>query len=138
MLRLAWRSIWRNRRRTLISMSAATFGLVLVIFYSSLMSAMVGDAKNQLDTTAMGHVEIFAAGYRQRPQASRAFRDPASVVRSLRLPPGSDAGYHVLARALASTAHGSEGVEVHGVDWANEVHLASYVTDLRAGAVPAA
>ena len=35
-LGLGWRNIWRNRRRTLISMSAATFGLVLVIFYSSL------------------------------------------------------------------------------------------------------
>src|SRR5207253_216192 len=72
LLKLAWRSIWRNRRRTLISMSAATFGLVLVIFFSSLMAAMIGDARNQLDTTGMGHVEIYAAGYRQKPQASRA------------------------------------------------------------------
>lgn len=138
LLKLAWRSIWRNRRRTLISMSAATFGLVLVIFYSSLMSAMIGDAKNQLDTTGMGHVEISAAGYRQKPSASKAFHDPAAVLRKLPLPPGSEAGYRVLARALISSAHGSEGVEVHGVDWANEAHLATYVSDLRAGAVPAA
>lgn len=137
LLKLAWRSIWRNRRRTLISMSAATFGLVLVIFYSSLMSAMIGEAKSQLDTTGMGHVEIYAAGYRQKPQASRAFQDPAQVMKSLSLPPGSEAGYRVLARALISSAHASEGVEVHGVDWANEAHLASYVGDLRAGAVPA-
>src|SRR6185295_15867532 len=137
-LRIAWRSIWRNRRRTLISMSAATFGLVLVIFYSSLMSAMIGDAKNQLDTTGMGHVEVYAAGYRQKPQASKAFRDPAAVLAKLQLPPGAEAGYRVLARALISSAHASEGVEVHGVDWANEEHLASYVSDLRAGAAPAA
>jgi putative ABC transport system permease protein len=138
LLTLAWRSIWRNRRRTLISMSAATFGLVLVIFYSSLMSAMIGDAKNQLDTTGMGHVEIYAAGYRQKPSASRAFHDPAVVLAGLQLPPGSEAGYRVLARSLISSAHASEGVEVHGVDWANEKHLAAYVSDLRAGAVPAA
>jgi len=138
LLKLAWRSIWRNRRRTLISMSAATFGLFLVIFYSSLMSELIGDAKNQLDTTGLGHVEIYAAGYRQKPQASRAFKDPAQLVRSLSLPPGSEAGYRVLARALASSAHASEGVEVHGVDWAGESHLASYLGDLRAGALPAA
>lgn len=138
LLKLAWRSIWRNRRRTLISMSAAAFGLVLVIFYSSLMAAMVGEAKNQLDTTGMGHVEIYAAGYRQRPQAARAFREPEQVMKALPLPQGSQAGYRVLARALASSAHGSVGVEVHGVDWAGEAHLAEYLGDLRAGAAPAA
>jgi len=137
-LKLAWRDIWRNRRRTLISISAAAFGLTLVILYSSLIQATIGDAKNQLDVAGLGHVEIHAAGYRQRPQASRAFRDPARVASELPVPPGSEVSHRVLARALASSAHGSEGVALQGVDWAAESRVAVYLGDLRAGALPAA
>jgi ABC-type lipoprotein release transport system permease subunit len=137
-LKLAWRDLWRNRRRTLISIGAAAFGLTMVILYTSLIEATIGDAKNQMDVAGLGHVEIYATGYRQKPQAAKAFRDPAAVIAGLSLPPGSDVSYRVLARALASSAHGSEGVEVHGVDWAAESHVAAYVDDLRAGALPAA
>jgi hypothetical protein len=34
---LGWRNIWRNRRRTLLSMSAIGVGLMLVVLYASLV-----------------------------------------------------------------------------------------------------
>ena len=46
MLKLGWRNIWRNRRRTLISMSAVALGLALVLIYGSIVKRMLGDAKN--------------------------------------------------------------------------------------------
>ena len=48
-LSLGWKNIWRNRRRTLISMSAVGVGLILVLFYSGLLAGMLGEAKNQLE-----------------------------------------------------------------------------------------
>jgi putative ABC transport system permease protein len=136
-LKIAWRSIWRNRRRTIISMSAVGIGLVLVIFYAGLMAGILGDAKEQLDNIGMGHVEITAAGWRAHRGATEAIDRPAELVARLGLPPLSEVGWRVGAQGLASSAHGSEGVELQGVDWAREAQLSALVREVSSGRRPA-
>lgn len=137
-LKISWRSIWRNRRRTLISMSAVGVGLVLVILYAGLMGGILGEAREQLDNVGMGHVEITAPGWRAQRHAANGLAAPASLVAGLDLPAAAEAGWRVIARGLASSARGSEGVEVHGVDWEREARLSAYVRDVRQGRLPAA
>jgi ABC-type lipoprotein release transport system permease subunit len=136
-LKLAWRSIWRNRRRTLISMSAVGIGLVLVIVYSGIMSGVLGEAKEQLDNVGMGHVEITAAGWRAHHGAAEAIDRPAALVSTLEWPPMSDVGWRVIARGLVSSARGSEGVELQGVNWEREALVSALVRDVTSGARPA-
>ena len=86
-LKIAWRSIWRNRRRTLISMSAVGVGLLLVIVYSGLLSGVLRDAMEQLDNVGMGHVEITARGWRAHRSATESMAAPAALAARLNLPP---------------------------------------------------
>lgn len=136
-LKIAWRSIWRNRRRTLISMSAVGIGLMLVIFYNASMAGVLGEAKEQLDNTGMGHVEITAAGWREHRGAKESILAPEALMARLTLPAGSEYGWRVVTRGLISSARGSEGVELLGVDWAREVQLSVHVRDIRQGSRPA-
>ena len=136
-LKIAWRSIWRNRRRTLISMSAVGIGLTLVIFYAGLIAGILGDAKEQLDNIGMGHVEISAAGWRAHRGAAESIDRPAAFVATLDLPPLSEIGWRVIARGLASSARGSEGVELQGVDWEHEAQLSAIVREIASGTRPA-
>ena len=136
-LKIAWRSIWRNRRRTLISMSAGGIGLTLVILYAGLIAGILGDAKEQLDNIGMGHVEISAAGWRAHRGAAESIDRPAALVATLDLPPLSEVGWRVSARGLASSARGSEGVELQGVDWAREAQLSAIVREIASGTRPA-
>ncbi len=137
-LKIAWRSIWRNRRRTLISMSAVGIGLVLVIAYSGLMAGVLGEAREQLDNVGMGHVEITAAGWRARHLAEENMASPEALVARLDVPAGSEVGWRVVTRALVSSARGSEGVELQGVEWAREERLSAHARDVRSGRRPAA
>jgi ABC-type lipoprotein release transport system permease subunit len=134
LLILAWRNLWRNSRRTLINVSAVGFGLLLIIVYSGLFEGMMGDAKNDLSNTGMGHVEIAAPGYRTSHHASDALQNPAAILAKLHLPEGARASARVLARGLATTAHGSQGVQLEGVDPAVEPQLSSFLRDMRQGA----
>jgi putative ABC transport system permease protein len=137
LLRLGWRNIWRSRRRTLISMSAIAIGLVMILVYGSMVSRMMSDAKEQLDRTGMGHVEITAAGWRARRPVQVVIPDVARVRAALALPAGAEVAVRVLSRGLLTSAHGNEPVEVHGVDWREEPAVAGYVRTPSQGAVPA-
>lgn len=137
-LRLGWRNIWRNRRRTFISMSAIGVGLLLVVFYSGIMGGVVGDATASLDSGGLGHVEVFTPGYRPRRDASLAMRDAEGWAQRVTLPPGAETGTRVLARGLATSARASEPVQLFGVDFAEEQRLAEHLRHVREGALPAA
>jgi len=137
LLTIAWRSIWRNRRRTLISMSAVSIGLLLVIFYGGMLDSVLGEAKEQLDNVGMGHVEITAPGWRAQHRPTDSIAAPATLLAGLDLPAGSEVGYRVIARGLVSSARSSEGVELQGVDWAQEEKLSLHVRDVRQGQRPA-
>lgn len=135
-LSLGWRNIWRNRRRTLISMSAIGVGLTLVIFYSALVAGMMSSAKSQLDDGGMGHVEIYAKGYRPRGELSATMPDLSTWRAKLSLPADAQVGQRVLARGLATSAHGSEPVQVLGVEWKAETDLSSSLRAIKQGALP--
>lgn len=137
-LRLGWRNIWRNRRRTFISMSAIGVGLLLVLLYSGLVAGMLGDATQSLDNGGLGHVEAFAAGYRPKRDVAVAMPDVASWRSRLALPDGAEVGSRVLARGLATSARGNEPVQVFGVDFAEEQRLSAHLRQLTLGAFPEA
>lgn len=63
-LRLAWRNIWRHRRRTFIVVIAMGLGLAMMMMYDGLIAgfdqAIYGNAIRVLG----GNIQIHAAGYR--------------------------------------------------------------------------
>jgi putative ABC transport system permease protein len=136
-LKIAWRSIWRNRRRTVINMSAVGVGLFLIIVYSGYMAGILGDAKQQLDNIGIGHVEITARGWRTHHGVGENIASPEALLARLDLPARSEVGARVVSRALISSARGSEGVDLQGVDWDLEAQLSLHVRDVRDGARPA-
>lgn len=70
---LAWRNIWRNKRRTLITVSAIMFAVVLSIFMQSINRGsheMMIDNMTRFNT---GHVQIQDYRYNDEPSLDNAF-----------------------------------------------------------------
>ncbi len=65
-LRLAWRNIWRHRRRTIIIVAAMALSLAMMMMYDGFMDgfnqAIYGNAIRVLG----GNIQIHAAGYREK------------------------------------------------------------------------
>lgn len=62
-LKLAWRNIWRNKRRTVITLSSIGFA----VFFASVMQSMQrGTYERMIDNTvrfSTGHLQIHGSGY---------------------------------------------------------------------------
>lgn len=140
--RMAWRNLWRSPRRTVISMSAIALGLALVVIYGGIARAMVGEAKNQLDDGGAGHIEITAKDWRKSRQSAQLLPDVDALRATLAsssspLPAGAEVSSRVVVRGLLASPRGTQAVELHGVDFADEQQVASYVRAVREGALPA-
>lgn len=66
-LRLAWRNLWRNHRRSLIMLSAIALGVWGMIWMTALMRGMVDQMIDNSIRTLSGHIQIHAPGYLDDP-----------------------------------------------------------------------
>ena len=72
-LKLAWRSIWRNKRRTLITISAVVFAVIVSIFMQSLNRGsheLIIDNMTRLQT---GYIQIQDYRFQDEPSLDNSF-----------------------------------------------------------------
>ncbi len=62
-LKLAWRNIWRNKRRTLISSASIFFGVVLSAFMSSMQEGSYEQYIKTIVNFYSGYIQIHQKGY---------------------------------------------------------------------------
>jgi putative ABC transport system permease protein len=62
-LNLAWRNVFRHRRRTLITAAAISVGLATMIYMDTMMNGLDSLAAGNIIDFETGHLEIFAKGY---------------------------------------------------------------------------
>ncbi len=116
LLQLAWRNIWRNRRRTLITLSALTLGVLAIVFLHSYRESTYGELMRNITTGLVGHMQVHSRGYRETPEVSNYVPDAVTVEARLEAAlPGARAERRVLGAGLGGTEHGSAGVMVMGL-----------------------
>ena len=112
-LKLAWRNLWRNKRRTLISISAVTFA---VLFASTIQSFQKGTWDHMVDNIVryyLGYAQIHQKGFWDDQTLDNSFATravPASLDKSIDLAPRLE------SFALASSGELTRGVLVIGID----------------------
>ena len=123
---IAWRNLWRNRKRTLLSAGAIAFSVALLTFAMSMQSGtyatMVDNATRLLD----GHIQLQRRGYLDDPRIESAIDSAAERVAQVRAVPGVVAAApRIAAFALVSGNDRSYGAQLLGVDPAAERALSS-------------
>jgi ABC-type lipoprotein release transport system permease subunit len=116
-LKMAWRNIWRNPRRTILTVLAIAFACVLLIFMFSFQLGSYDTMINASVKINTGHLQIQARGYQQSKKIRRVIPDPEPLKQILESMPQVSA-YTCRARAFAliSSTKRAYGVMVVGVE----------------------
>lgn len=132
-IRVSWRSIWRNRRRTWITLSAIAFGLALAVFFISFAEGVY----NQLidDATRMqgGHFTLEHPQYREAPAIDLFVKNVSELRAKLEALEGvRGTKALILGQGVVTSGSGGVGVAIMGVEPEVEVHT-SPLAEHRAG-----
>jgi ABC-type lipoprotein release transport system permease subunit len=131
---LAWRNLWRQPRRTLLSSLAIAFTTVFLIFmpswqYGSYV-AMIENTLRLFD----GYAQIQQPGYRDDPEIRNSIRNPALLLKELKQLLGTKV---VSARAesyaLLTSDERSFGVRIVGVQPEREPAVSTIPGNIRDG-----
>jgi len=112
-IKLAWRNIWRNTRRTSVIMAAVIIGVWSMVFLGALMRGMMVDMLENGISTLTGDLQIHHKGYRDDPSIENSMDDSWVLSRLQKyLPPGAVWASRVRVNAVASNARHSSGVAI--------------------------
>jgi putative ABC transport system permease protein len=114
---IAWRNIWRNKKRSVTILAAIAFGIWAGIFTMGLMEGMYAQMVESGISTRLGHIQIHTPDFRDRPDISETIPDGLFILRQLqgREDVRAAAGRAVVA-GMASSPQTSSAVTVFGID----------------------
>jgi len=121
LLRLAWRNLWRNPRRTLIAMAAIGFGYAMLLFVACLMAGLRQQMVESGTDLVLSDAEVHAPSYYpDRPihqtLGGRDGTDVSALVAAIAADPRVEAASpRVYGYGLVSATHQSAGAQLLGV-----------------------
>jgi ABC-type lipoprotein release transport system permease subunit len=125
-LRLAWRNIWRHKRRTIIIVLAMSLTLALMMWYDGLMNGFTDAIYGNAVQILGGNIQVHAKGYRAEANSNPLFplADPQAVVTAAESNPLTLAAtQRIHTGGLVTSREGAFSVGIIGVEPEKEVKV---------------
>ncbi|MDP4284202.1 MAG: ABC transporter permease [Bacteroidota bacterium] len=114
--KLAWRNLWRNRRRTLITLASVFMAVVLAIAIRSFQKGVYGNMIGNAVRFSTGYIQVHAKGYWDDQSINNTFVPGTSLEQALKKEKNISLAVPKLESfALASSGPHTKGVEVIGI-----------------------
>jgi ABC-type lipoprotein release transport system permease subunit len=132
--RLAWRNLWRRKRRTWLTVGAMVFSNILLVFMISLQIGMYGMMINNTLRAQTGHLQVQAPGYKDDHKMRQVVPEVRRLANEIRQGLDSqEVAARASAFALVSSADRSYGLQITGVEPEFERHVSSLPGLIRDG-----
>lgn len=132
--RLAWRSIWRNRRRTLITVLSIGFGLACTVFFIAIGEGVYAQLIDQVVRMQAGHITLENPGYRDAPAVDLWVKAPESLRSQIeRLPQVERTKLIIMGQGIARSGSGDVSATLMGIEPSVELDTSPLVRHIFAG-----
>jgi ABC-type lipoprotein release transport system permease subunit len=134
LLRLAWRSIWRNKRRTIITLSSITFALALAVFFVAFGDGMYVRLIDDAVRMQAGQLTIENPDYREAPAIDLLIDNVEELGVEVESLPGVERSKAlVVGQGVAKSGNGAIGVAIMGVQPSVEAKSSPFARKIIAG-----
>jgi ABC-type lipoprotein release transport system permease subunit len=125
-LKLAWRNIWRNKRRTIITTASVFFALFFALVMRSMQVGVYSHWTNSIVESFSGAIQIHRNGYWREQSIDNTFSYSRAIIDSV----SKAANIKVViprleSFALASAGENTKGILVVGIDPEKEKKLSN-------------
>ncbi len=133
-IKIAWRNLWRNKRRTLITVASIFFGVLLSAYMTSMQEGSYEKMVDMVVKYYSGYMQVHHENYWESKSINDTFEDTPELRRSILDHPEVD---FVIPRlesfALASSEELTKGVLVMGIEPESESRLTSLKGNVNQG-----
>ena len=135
LVRMAWRNVWRNPRRTGVVVTAVSVGIAGVVLSMSINFGMIVGMVETAISTELGHVQVHATGWDEDPELKVRLADGGSAAVAVldRLPGVQAWAPRVRAEGLLTSPRSSAGVRVTGIDPEREASVSVLARSVTSG-----
>ncbi|MBI3552492.1 MAG: ABC transporter permease [Elusimicrobia bacterium] len=129
MIRLAWRNVWRNFRRSLITIASMACGLAALMFGQSMIKSVQYQLIEKATGSITGHIQIQHRMIKEYKFPDRYIDDPDPVEEVLKRQPGIKAfGRRIHMTGLISSPKTSMGALISAVQPDREKNITAMST----------
>ncbi len=134
-MKMAWRNVWRNPRRTGLTVSAIAFAGMLLVF---MLSFQLGSYETMINAAVMvqtGHLQVQAEGYQENQSIRKVVPHPEKIGEILSgIPEVAAWTCRTSAFSLVSSEDRTYGALVVGIDPEREARTSTLEKLIREGA----
>ena len=119
--KMAWRNVWRRKRRTLITAFSIGFGVMLAATFTGMAVYMYGNMIDASAATGFGHVTVEAQGYNRTPTLDKRLSGAEQLREQILAMDGiDDAMVRITGQAMFASAVKSVGGAFLAIDPSQE------------------
>ncbi len=116
-IRLGWRNIWRNKRRSLVVISSIGVGVFSMLIVTGVLNGMNYQMVDNIISTSLGHVSVHRTGLSEDYRASYNFIPSDELCGSLDRTEGVTGwAPRIKIQGMISSSEASQGVLITGID----------------------
>ena len=126
LISIAWRNIWRNKRRTAITIASIFFAVFFALIMRSMQLGTYGHMIDQSIEKFSGYLQVQNPEYFDDPSLDNYLDYSGELIQTIQQTEGiSIAVPRIEAFVLASSGHQSKGVMVTGIDPVQELQVSN-------------
>jgi len=131
---MAWRNVWRNPRRTVISLFVVSVGLWSILFFNALLNGWIQSSKDAALKLLTQDGQIHAVGFMDDPNVETLMKPPSgALLQALNTNVIEDWSTRIAVPSVVQSEYKTLPITLMGVDPENERRISTIPGDVDRG-----